>query len=231
MAKYKKVRRNGRWITVDEKGREVKPGQGQLRDLAKGALGIARSVKKAVGENVLYAESGRRGPNGQPLTRAQEKALFPKTKQVEGNTVYLQPDGTYKPKASSTSAKPKPKVKPTPTKPKAETPSSKPKPKPVVSKPKAKPTATASKPKKPMEKAYGSSGKELYMASKKNNPLMQRTFGYQTGEGPGQKKKETTASKKGSTSPSSAVKKPSKSSPKPQNFMSLSERRKKKRGY
>ena len=141
MAKYRKVRRNGRWITVDEKGREVKPGQGQLRDLAKGVLSIARNVKRAVGDNVLYAESGRRGPNGQPLTRAQEKALFPKTKQVEGNTVYLQPDGTYKPKPSSTAAKPKPKVEPTPVKPKPETSSSKPKPKPqpVASKPKPKP--------------------------------------------------------------------------------------------
>ena len=40
-------------------------------------------------------------------------------------------------------------------------------------------------PRQPMEKAYGDSGKDLYMASKKNNPLMQRTFGYQTGGGPG----------------------------------------------
>lgn len=45
--------------------------------------------------------------------------------------------------------------------------------------------------KKPMEKAYGESGKDLYMASKKNNPLMQRTFGYQTGDAPDQKKKKS----------------------------------------
>lgn len=32
--------------------------------------------------------------------------------------------------------------------------------------------------------AYGKDGKQLYMADKKNNPLMKRTFGYQTGEGP-----------------------------------------------
>jgi len=47
-------------------------------------------------------------------------------------------------------------------------------------------------------------------------------------------KKPTTpapASKKGSTSPSSAVKPPAKSKPKPQNFLSLSERMKKNRGY
>ena len=44
-------------------------------------------------------------------------------------------------------------------------------------------------------------------------------------------KAKPTASKKGSTSPSSAVKPPDKSKPKPQNFLSLSERMKKKRGY
>lgn len=49
----------------------------------------------------------------------------------------------------------------------------------------------------------------------------------------GNKKPSTPApaSKKGSTSPSSAVKPPAKSKPKPQNFLSLSERMKKKRGY
>lgn len=45
--------------------------------------------------------------------------------------------------------------------------------------------AAKAAPSKPMEKAYGDSGKDLYMSSKKNNPLMQRTFGYQTGDGPG----------------------------------------------
>ena len=44
-------------------------------------------------------------------------------------------------------------------------------------------------------------------------------------------KAKPAASKKGSTSPSSAVKPPDKSKPKPQNFLSLSERMKKKRGY
>lgn len=44
-------------------------------------------------------------------------------------------------------------------------------------------------------------------------------------------KAKPTASKKGSASPSSAVKPPAKSKPKPQNFLSLSERMKKKRGY
>ena len=38
----------------------------------------------------------------------------------------------------------------------------------------------------PTEKAYGESGKDLYMAGKGNNPLMQRTFGYQTGKAPDQ---------------------------------------------
>jgi hypothetical protein len=54
------------------------------------------------------------------------------------------------------------------------------------------PKAAAKAPeKKPMEKAYGESGKDLYMASKKNNPLMKRTFGYQTGDAPDQKKKKS----------------------------------------
>lgn len=54
------------------------------------------------------------------------------------------------------------------------------------------PKAAAKPPaKKPIEKAYGESGKDLYMASKKNNPLMQRTFGYQTGDAPDQKKKKS----------------------------------------
>jgi len=63
-----------------------------------------------------------------------------------------------------------------------------------TTKPKPKPSS------KPMEKAYGESGKDLYQASKKNNPLMQRTFGYQTGDAPDQKKKsadEKPASKRG----------------------------------
>jgi hypothetical protein len=51
--------------------------------------------------------------------------------------------------------------------------------------------ATKAPAKKPMEKAYGESGKDLYMASKKNNPLMKRTFGYQTGDAPDQKKKKS----------------------------------------
>ena len=38
----------------------------------------------------------------------------------------------------------------------------------------------------PTEKAYGESGKDLYMAGKGNNPLMQRMFGYQTGKAPDQ---------------------------------------------
>lgn len=59
-----------------------------------------------------------------------------------------------------------------------------------VSNPAPKAAAKAAD-KKPMEKAYGESGKNLYMASKKNNPLMQRTFGYQTGEAPDQKKKKS----------------------------------------
>lgn len=59
-----------------------------------------------------------------------------------------------------------------------------------VSNPAPKAAAKAAD-KKPMEKAYGESGKDLYMASKKNNPLMQRTFGYQTGDAPDQKKKKS----------------------------------------
>lgn len=44
---------------------------------------------------------------------------------------------------------------------------------PPTRQPKPKPA----KPSKPMEQAYGASGKDLYMAHKKNNPLMIRYFG------------------------------------------------------
>jgi hypothetical protein len=38
--------------------------------------------------------------------------------------------------------------------------------------------------------SYGESGKDLYNAHKKDNPLMKRTFGYQTGDAPDPKKTE-----------------------------------------
>lgn len=38
--------------------------------------------------------------------------------------------------------------------------------------------------------SYGSDGKQLYNADKKNNPLFQRTFGYQTGNAPDQKESQ-----------------------------------------
>lgn len=120
--------------------------------------------------------------------------------------------GPTKPKPKPES-KPKAEVKPKP-KPKPKAAEVKPTKPPVrgsqqpttTTKPPVKPARTETKPKadsKPMEKAYGESGKELYQAAKKNNPLMQRTFGYQTGEAPSQKtEKETPTSKQGSSASS-----------------------------
>lgn len=202
-----------------------------LKEGVKSAAGAVKGELKKIGRGYGKA-AARTGERLAAEEKARVESGFGATNRFKKIKAEAAEAAKPKPKPKPTAAKPTPAksttAKATPSK---STPAKTTSVKPTPSKPKAKPTATASKPKKPMEKAYGSSGKELYMASKKNNPLMQRTFGYQTGEGPGQKKKETTASKKGSTSPSSAVKKPSKSSPKPQNFMSLSERRKKKRGY
>jgi ElaB/YqjD/DUF883 family membrane-anchored ribosome-binding protein len=44
----------------------------------------------------------------------------------------------------------------------------------------------APKPNTPQPSSYGADGKSLYNAGKGDNPLMQRTFGYQTGQAPDQ---------------------------------------------
>lgn len=187
MAKYKQIRRNGRWITVDESGKEVGVGQGYLRD-------VARSIRD------IGVYSDKTDKQGNPLTirQAKDQASTPKPKPKP------KPESKPKPKAE---VKPKPKPKPKaaevkPTKPPVRG-SQQPT---TTTKPPVKPARTETKPKadsKPMEKAYGESGKELYQAAKKNNPLMQRTFGYQTGEAPSQKtEKETPTSKQGSSASS-----------------------------
>jgi hypothetical protein len=89
MAKYKNVKRNGRWVTVNEQGKEVNPGQGALRD-------IARAVKKVAsdaGDQVVYSD--KTDAKGNPLTIGQ-------VKQIEGKNY-----GRPKPKAP---ALPSPKV-------------------------------------------------------------------------------------------------------------------------
>jgi hypothetical protein len=223
MAQYKKVRRNGRWITVDEKGREVKPGQGQLRDLAKGALGIARSVKKAVGDNLVYSD--RTDSKGNPMTVAQSKRLTYGPGGSPSGTGEGQARQTNKPGTTS-SIKPKPKPEPISSKPqpKADTTTSKPKPKPAAS--------TPSKP-KPKFQGQSKNMDENYRRWAAANPTLAKKVkkgqaGYEAIKG---SKLKAPASKKGSTSPSSAVKPASKKAAKPQSFISLSEKMKKKRGY
>lgn len=92
MAKYRQIKRNGRWITVDENGREVKPGQGMLRD-------AYRSVR----DNVIYSD--KTDSKGNPLTIAQAK------RQVYGPGG--SPSGSGEGQARQTSnpetTKPKPK--------------------------------------------------------------------------------------------------------------------------
>lgn len=109
-------------------------------------------------------------------------------------------------------------------------------------KPKAKPKPTASKPKptasKPKAKPQGQSKDmgENYRRWAAANPklaakLKKGQAGYAELKGSKKPSTPAPASKKGATSPSSAVKPPAKSKPKPQKFLSLSERMKKKRGY
>lgn len=99
MAKYKQIRRNGRWITVDESGKEVGVGQGYLRD-------VARSIRD------IGVYSDKTDSKGNPLTIREAKAQSSKPK----------PKPKPAPSASSDS-KPKPKPKPAPAEVKPSTPS------------------------------------------------------------------------------------------------------------
>ena len=184
MAQYKQVKRNGRWVTINtETGKEVGVGEGSLGDIGK-RIGNALSY---AGKNLVYSD--KTDSKGRPLTIAQAQAnQTPKPKPKPRGMANIPPKEANAP-VNVQARKPKPA-------PAAST-TSKPKPKPAApaaAKPKPKPQS------KPMEKAYGESGKDLYQAAKKNNPLMQRTFGYQTGDAPDQKKKsadEKPASKRG----------------------------------
>ena len=103
----------------------------------------------------------------------------------------------------------------------------------TTSKPKPKPAASTSSKPKPKPQGQSKDMGENYRRWAAANPklaakLKKGQAGYAELKG---SKTKPTASKKGSTSPSSAVKPPAKSKPKPQNFLSLSERMKKKRGY
>jgi len=51
----------------------------------------------------------------------------------------------------------------------------------------------APKPNTPQPSSYGADGKSLYNAGKGDNPLMQRTFGYQTGQHPGAQQPQPAA--------------------------------------
>jgi len=149
-----------------------------------------------------------------PSQRTTASQTIRQALAIKPTATAAQSRGRGKPEATP-AAKPKPKprgmanIPPKEANAPVNVQARKPKPAPAAStapKPKPKPAApAAAKPKpkpqsKPMEKAYGESGKDLYQAAKKNNPLMQRTFGYQTGDAPDQKKKsadEKPASKRG----------------------------------
>jgi len=69
MAKYKQVKRDGRWVTINtETGKEVKPGEGQLGDFARQGM---RALRK-FGDNLVYSD--KTDSKGRPLTRAQANA-------------------------------------------------------------------------------------------------------------------------------------------------------------
>lgn len=165
MAKYKQIRRNGRWITVDESGKEVGVGQGYLRD-------VARSIRD------IGVYSDKTDKQGNPLTirQAKDQASTPKPK----------PKPKPKPAPSdSSNSKPKPKPKPAPAEVKPSTPSvraseqrtttTRPPAAKSESKADSKPAAKASE-------TYREGGKGLYQGTQEyrdkvggsGNPLLER---------------------------------------------------------
>ena len=66
--KYRQIKRDGRWITVDQNGKEVKVGQGQLGDL----LREGKRRASQFGDNLVYSD--KTDDKGRPLTRAQANA-------------------------------------------------------------------------------------------------------------------------------------------------------------
>lgn len=167
----------------DEKYKVVNPDRGQnlLDKFQRGSLGKPNNAPKPgpASQGVRVSDPSRKmdymsAPTGSPeynkWRQAQLDANKARLKNV-GNPPAARPSNTSTPSRGSST----PQRGGSPAR---------------VSNP--APKAAAKTPtKKPMEKAYGESGKDLYMASKKNNPLMQRTFGYQTGDAPDQKKKKS----------------------------------------
>ena len=66
--KYRQIKRDGRWITVDQNGKEVKVGQGQLGDL----LREGKKRASQFGQNLVYSD--KTDDKGRPLTVAQANA-------------------------------------------------------------------------------------------------------------------------------------------------------------
>ena len=66
--KYRQIKRDGRWITVDQNGKEVKVGQGQLGDL----LRKGKEKASQFGQNLVYSD--KTDDKGRPLTVAQANA-------------------------------------------------------------------------------------------------------------------------------------------------------------
>ena len=72
MAKYKTVKRNGRWVTINTKtGEVVGPGQGRLGDLVRKLAGRAKTEISKFGDNLVYSD--KTDDKGRPLTRAQAR--------------------------------------------------------------------------------------------------------------------------------------------------------------
>ena len=82
--KYRKIRRNGQWITVDENGKEVKVGQGQLGDL----LREGKRKASQFGQNLVYSD--KTDDKGRPLTVAQATTVRPGCLRVHWITRIVQ---------------------------------------------------------------------------------------------------------------------------------------------
>lgn len=196
MAKYKQIRRNGRWITVDENGKEVGVGQGYLRD-------VARSIRD------IGVYSDKTDSKGNPLTISQAKSQSNKPRPNS------EPKPTPKPKPT-VETKPKPKPKPAPAEVKPTTPTVRAsEQRTTTTRPPAKPARTEPKPQakqsKNMDDNYAAWVKANRSLAEKVKPgqagydAIQKALGKSSGSNDSMKIDKSTSKNGSSTSPSSSA--------------------------
>ena len=164
----KKVRRNGRWVTIDTKtGKEIKPGTNignaarglasRLRRLPGDMRTQARHARNDLRDNLTYSD--KTDKKGRPLTPAQVKAQAAKNKPKPFQGPGGNPNGSGQGQARQ--APPAPKLPPKPTrKPAAAKPTVKPAPKPT-------PTPSSTPSKKSKTSTYKAHGSDLHIGRHK----------------------------------------------------------------